>query len=45
MFFGRSTADAATEEENVPEGESKRQQKLRQRQEKGDPRVRAVPRR
>ena len=42
MFFGRSQSN---EEEKPAPVESKRQQKLRQRQERGDPRVKAVPRR
>lgn len=37
LGFGRSSQGAA--EESAPAGESKRQQKLRQRAEKGDPRV------
>lgn len=41
MFFGRSAAPAAEEAESeTKEPTSKRQEKLRKRSERGDPRVR-----
>ncbi|GLB45981.1 putative protein of unknown function (DUF788) [Lyophyllum shimeji] len=42
MFLGRSTKQAA-DDINKPETTSKRQEKLRKRNERGDPRVRAQP--
>lgn len=43
MFFGRSSSSAAEDEDsNATESTSKRQQKLRKRSERGDPRVRTA---
>jgi len=42
MVLGRSRGGNANEDDAVKETSSKRQEKLRKRQEKGDPRVRAV---
>lgn len=45
MFFGRSAAPSAPEAEGeVKEPTSKRQEKLRKRSERGDPRVRTQAR-
>ena len=44
LVLGRSSTPASAEQEAVPVASSKRQEKLRKRQEKGDPRVKVQTR-